>query len=110
MSSTLTITGVLRWDLLGPIYCTAANKLESERTAPFNLTVYCKYRTDTPARSGSDTAQVTRLGHDWVNRTVVVLKLIPEEPPQQNTGQTDGLETVQHHIDKRKLSSQMVIS
>ncbi|XP_073319630.1 cell adhesion molecule CEACAM5 [Pagrus major] len=39
-SSTLTITGVLRTDLVGPIYCTAANKLETEKSAPFNLTVY----------------------------------------------------------------------
>ncbi|KAM3596595.1 uncharacterized protein V6R79_017485 [Siganus canaliculatus] len=39
-SSTLTITGVLRTDLSGPIYCSAANKLETEKSAPFNLTVY----------------------------------------------------------------------
>ncbi|GLD72878.1 carcinoembryonic antigen-related cell adhesion molecule 5-like protein [Lates japonicus] len=40
MSSTLTIAGVLRSDLVGPICCTAANKLEKEKSAPFNLTVY----------------------------------------------------------------------
>lgn len=33
---------MLRWDLLGPIGCQAANKLESESSAPFNLTVFCK--------------------------------------------------------------------
>ncbi|XP_070778149.1 cell adhesion molecule CEACAM5 isoform X3 [Enoplosus armatus] len=37
---TLTIKDVLRSDLVGPIYCTAANKLETEKSAPFNLTVY----------------------------------------------------------------------
>ncbi|XP_018545086.1 carcinoembryonic antigen-related cell adhesion molecule 5 [Lates calcarifer] len=39
-SSTLTIAGVLRSDLVGPICCTAANTLEKEKSAPFNLTVY----------------------------------------------------------------------
>lgn len=39
-SSNLTITGVLRSDFVGPIVCTAANKLEKESSAPFNLTVY----------------------------------------------------------------------
>ncbi|XP_028453714.1 carcinoembryonic antigen-related cell adhesion molecule 20 [Perca flavescens] len=39
-SSTLTITEVLRTDLVGPIYCTAANQLQSQMSAPFNLTVY----------------------------------------------------------------------
>ncbi|XP_071369410.1 cell adhesion molecule CEACAM3 isoform X1 [Centroberyx affinis] len=38
-SSTLIITGVLRSDLVSPIYCTAANKLEMEKSAPFNLSV-----------------------------------------------------------------------
>ncbi|XP_041664760.1 carcinoembryonic antigen-related cell adhesion molecule 5-like [Cheilinus undulatus] len=40
LSSQLTIAGVLRSDLVGPIYCLAANKLETEKSAPFNLTVY----------------------------------------------------------------------
>ncbi|XP_032375730.1 carcinoembryonic antigen-related cell adhesion molecule 1 [Etheostoma spectabile] len=40
LSSTLTITDVLRGDLVGPIYCTAANQLQSQKSAPFNLTVY----------------------------------------------------------------------
>lgn len=43
MSTTLTIVDVLRSDLTRPISCTAANKLETEKSAPFNLTVYCKY-------------------------------------------------------------------
>ncbi|KAM3858549.1 cell adhesion molecule CEACAM5 [Diretmus argenteus] len=38
-SSVLTLTGVLRSDLVDPIYCTASNKLETESSAPFNLTV-----------------------------------------------------------------------
>ena len=42
-SSTLTIAGVLRTDLVGPIVCTAANKLETEKSAAFNMTVYCEY-------------------------------------------------------------------
>ncbi|XP_038580043.1 carcinoembryonic antigen-related cell adhesion molecule 20 isoform X2 [Micropterus salmoides] len=40
LSSALTIAGVLRTDLLGPIYCTASNSLEKATSAPFNLTVY----------------------------------------------------------------------
>lgn len=47
LSSTLTITGVLRSDLVGPIYCKAANQLEMETSAAFNLTVYCEYCTCT---------------------------------------------------------------
>ncbi|KAM8840576.1 cell adhesion molecule CEACAM20 [Spinachia spinachia] len=40
LSSNLTIKDVLRTDLVGPIYCTAANKLQLRTSAPFNLTVY----------------------------------------------------------------------
>lgn len=39
-SSTLTIIGVLRSDLSRPLSCTAANKLETERSAPFNFTLF----------------------------------------------------------------------
>ncbi|XP_037651693.1 carcinoembryonic antigen-related cell adhesion molecule 5-like isoform X1 [Sebastes umbrosus] len=39
-SNSLTIRDVLRTDLVGPIFCTAANNLESEKSAPFNLTVF----------------------------------------------------------------------
>ncbi|KAM4724969.1 cell adhesion molecule CEACAM20 [Anableps anableps] len=39
-SSKLTITNVLRYDLVGPIVCTAANKLEKQSSGRFNLTVY----------------------------------------------------------------------
>ncbi|XP_047460678.1 carcinoembryonic antigen-related cell adhesion molecule 2-like isoform X2 [Mugil cephalus] len=39
-SSSLTIRNVLRWDLMGPIYCSAANTLETKKSAPFNLTVF----------------------------------------------------------------------
>ncbi|XP_037548793.1 carcinoembryonic antigen-related cell adhesion molecule 8 isoform X2 [Nematolebias whitei] len=39
-SSKLTITGVLRSDLVGPIFCTAKNSLEQGKSPPFNLTVY----------------------------------------------------------------------
>nr|XP_020441373.1 carcinoembryonic antigen-related cell adhesion molecule 5-like [Monopterus albus] len=39
-SSMLTITDVFRTDLLGPIYCTAANNLQMNKSPPFNLTVY----------------------------------------------------------------------
>ncbi|XP_042361969.1 carcinoembryonic antigen-related cell adhesion molecule 5-like [Plectropomus leopardus] len=40
LSSTLTIKDVLRKDLDAPIICTAANSLETERSAPYNVTVY----------------------------------------------------------------------
>ncbi|XP_068603614.1 carcinoembryonic antigen-related cell adhesion molecule 5 [Brachionichthys hirsutus] len=40
LSSQLTITGVLRTDLVGPIYCRAGNTMDDETSAPFNLTVY----------------------------------------------------------------------
>ena len=44
----MTIAGVLRWDLRGPISCQAANKLQSKTSAPFNLTVFCKCCSHTP--------------------------------------------------------------
>uniref|UniRef100_A0A8P4GGX2 Ig-like domain-containing protein n=2 Tax=Dicentrarchus labrax TaxID=13489 RepID=A0A8P4GGX2_DICLA len=40
LSSALTIRNVYRTDLVGPIYCRVANNLETENSAPFNLTVY----------------------------------------------------------------------
>ncbi|KAL7381911.1 hypothetical protein ABVT39_013389 [Epinephelus coioides] len=39
-SSVLTINHVLRTDLVGSIYCSVANSLETEKSAPFNLTVH----------------------------------------------------------------------
>ncbi|XP_014904319.1 carcinoembryonic antigen-related cell adhesion molecule 2 isoform X1 [Poecilia latipinna] len=39
-SSKLTITGVQRYDLVGPIVCTASNPLQKESSAKFNLTTY----------------------------------------------------------------------
>lgn len=52
-SSKLTITGVLRSDLAGPIFCTAKNSVEQGKSPPFNLTVYCKYFTCTVLPSDS---------------------------------------------------------
>lgn len=40
LSSALTIADVLRTDLSEPVFCTASNKLEKEKSAGFNLTVY----------------------------------------------------------------------
>lgn len=40
LSSTVTITRVQRWELKGPIYCSATNKLESERSLAFNMSVH----------------------------------------------------------------------
>ncbi|CAJ1082894.1 carcinoembryonic antigen-related cell adhesion molecule 5-like isoform X2 [Xyrichtys novacula] len=40
LSSTLTFVNVLRTDLVGSIICVATNKLETEKSAPFNLTVH----------------------------------------------------------------------
>lgn len=43
VTNALTVTGVYRTDLRGPIYCIAENALESGKSAPFNMTVSCKY-------------------------------------------------------------------
>ncbi|KAG7225255.1 hypothetical protein INR49_014650 [Caranx melampygus] len=40
LSSTLTVEDIFRSELAGPIYCSASNKIEMEKSAPFNLTVY----------------------------------------------------------------------
>uniref|UniRef100_UPI003AAC792B uncharacterized protein n=1 Tax=Centroberyx gerrardi TaxID=166262 RepID=UPI003AAC792B len=50
--SKLTINEVLRSDLMGPIYCTAANKLETERSAPFNQSVSCEFCTSAAGFKG----------------------------------------------------------
>lgn len=42
-TSKLTIAGVLCSDVSHPFTCTAANSLETERSAPFNVTTYCEY-------------------------------------------------------------------
>ena len=42
-SRNLTVRGVLRTDLAGPVYCAASNSLERELSAPFKLTVHCEY-------------------------------------------------------------------
>ncbi|KAM9339789.1 cell adhesion molecule CEACAM5-like [Symphorus nematophorus] len=63
LSSALTITGVLRTDLVGPIVCTAANKLETEKSAPFNLTVY--YGPDDVTISPPNPPPVLRTGANF---------------------------------------------
>lgn len=62
-SSELTITGVLRTDLIGPIYCTAANALETDKSAPFNLTVY--YGPDEVTLSPANPPQYIRAKSDF---------------------------------------------
>ncbi|XP_054620626.1 carcinoembryonic antigen-related cell adhesion molecule 6 [Dunckerocampus dactyliophorus] len=62
-SSELTINGVLRTDLVGPIYCMAANKLETEKSAPFNLTVH--YGPDDVTLLPADVPQFIRAGSDF---------------------------------------------
>ncbi|XP_073714663.1 cell adhesion molecule CEACAM5 [Misgurnus anguillicaudatus] len=39
VKNELTVTGVYRTDLIGPIYCIAENALESGKSAPFNMSV-----------------------------------------------------------------------
>ncbi|XP_044192063.1 carcinoembryonic antigen-related cell adhesion molecule 1-like [Thunnus albacares] len=62
-SSTLTITDVLRSDLVGPIYCTAANKLETEKSAAFNLTVF--YGPDEVKVTPSNPSQYIKVGSNF---------------------------------------------
>ncbi|XP_026155828.1 carcinoembryonic antigen-related cell adhesion molecule 5 [Mastacembelus armatus] len=57
-SSTLTITGVFRTDLVGPIVCTASNNVEKDKSAPFSLTVY--YGPDTVTVSPPNTPEFIR--------------------------------------------------
>ncbi|XP_027142438.1 carcinoembryonic antigen-related cell adhesion molecule 5 [Larimichthys crocea] len=63
LSSTLTITGVLRSDLVGPIYCKAANQLEMETSAAFNLTVY--YGPDDVAITPANPPAVIKAGSNF---------------------------------------------
>uniref|UniRef100_A0A8D3E316 Ig-like domain-containing protein n=1 Tax=Scophthalmus maximus TaxID=52904 RepID=A0A8D3E316_SCOMX len=62
-SSTLTVSAVLRSDLIGPITCTAANKLEKETSAPFNLTVH--YGPDKVVLSPPNSPQFIRSGSNF---------------------------------------------
>ncbi|KAK6323699.1 carcinoembryonic antigen-related cell adhesion molecule 1 [Coregonus clupeaformis] len=59
-STVLTVAGVFRKDLVGPIYCTAFNKLESDNSAPFNLTV--TYGPENIAMTVTPTAEVQKQG------------------------------------------------
>ncbi|XP_035038208.2 carcinoembryonic antigen-related cell adhesion molecule 2 [Hippoglossus stenolepis] len=63
MTSTLTIAGVLRSDLIGPIFCTAANNLEKEKSPAFNLTVH--YGPDNVIISPASTPQFIRAGSNF---------------------------------------------
>ncbi|XP_028296744.1 carcinoembryonic antigen-related cell adhesion molecule 5 [Gouania willdenowi] len=63
LKSVLTIYNVLRSDLIGPIFCSAANKLETEKSAPFNLTVH--YGPDEVKISPSKPAQYIRAHSDF---------------------------------------------
>nr|XP_057902815.1 carcinoembryonic antigen-related cell adhesion molecule 5 [Doryrhamphus excisus] len=62
-SSQLTINDVLRTDLVGPIYCVAANKLETEKSAPFDLIVH--YGPDEITLLPKDVPQFVRAGSDF---------------------------------------------
>ncbi|XP_069372627.1 carcinoembryonic antigen-related cell adhesion molecule 5 [Paralichthys olivaceus] len=62
-TSTLTIAGVLRSDLIGPIFCTAANKLETEKSPAFNLTVH--YGPDNVIISPATPPQFIRAGSNF---------------------------------------------
>ncbi|XP_051925818.1 carcinoembryonic antigen-related cell adhesion molecule 20 [Hippocampus zosterae] len=62
-NSQLTITGVLRTDLMRPIYCSATNKLETEKSAPFSLPVH--YGPDEVTITASDPSAFVRAGSDF---------------------------------------------
>ncbi|KAM9838653.1 cell adhesion molecule CEACAM20-like [Aulostomus maculatus] len=62
-SSILTIAGILRTDLVRPIYCAAANKLEMEKSAPFNITIY--YGPDEVTFTPANPPKFVRQGSDF---------------------------------------------
>ncbi|XP_061752718.1 carcinoembryonic antigen-related cell adhesion molecule 2-like [Nerophis ophidion] len=62
-SSQLTITGVLRTDLAGPVYCTASNKVDVEKSAPFSLPVH--YGPDPIALTPADVPRFLQAGADF---------------------------------------------
>ncbi|XP_068188614.1 carcinoembryonic antigen-related cell adhesion molecule 5 [Antennarius striatus] len=74
LSSQLTFTGVLRTDLVGPIYCKAANSLEMEKSGPFNLTVY--YGPEQVTITPQKPPQVLRSGSNF-NLTCSAVSLPP---------------------------------
>ncbi|CDQ67146.1 unnamed protein product [Oncorhynchus mykiss] len=59
-ATVLTVAGVFREDLVGPIYCTVSNKLESDSSAPFNLTV--SYGPENIAMAVTPMAEVQKKG------------------------------------------------
>ncbi|XP_062266073.1 carcinoembryonic antigen-related cell adhesion molecule 20 [Platichthys flesus] len=63
MTSTLTIKPVLRSDLIGPIFCTAANNLEKEKSPAFKLTVH--YGPDNVIISPASTLQYIKSGSNF---------------------------------------------
>ncbi|XP_060949177.1 carcinoembryonic antigen-related cell adhesion molecule 6 [Limanda limanda] len=63
LTSTLTIKPVLRSDLIGPIFCTAANNLEKEKSPAFKLTVH--YGPDKVMISPASTPQYIKAGSNF---------------------------------------------
>ncbi|XP_049607757.1 carcinoembryonic antigen-related cell adhesion molecule 5 [Syngnathus scovelli] len=62
-SSWLTIVDVLRTDLTQPIYCSATNKLETEKSAPFRLPVH--YGPDEVTFTASQESEFVRAGSNF---------------------------------------------
>ncbi|XP_077362360.1 cell adhesion molecule CEACAM20 [Festucalex cinctus] len=62
-SSRLTIAGVLRSDLTRPVFCSVANELETEKSAPFGLPVH--YGPDEASVAPSAPPAFVRAGSDF---------------------------------------------
>ncbi|XP_077404876.1 cell adhesion molecule CEACAM5-like [Vanacampus margaritifer] len=62
-SSNLTVAGVLRDDLTPPVVCSVANKLETEKSAPFSLPVH--YGPDEVTITPSKPPVWVRAGSDF---------------------------------------------
>ncbi len=92
-SSNLTIKDVLRSDLVGPIYCTAANNLETEKSAPFNLTVYCKYCTCTGGNSSHTGSDVFLLNRGTSGLALAMIATTAQQTEEHN------LKLLQHKMN-----------
>ncbi|KAM7384881.1 hypothetical protein PAMA_011983 [Pampus argenteus] len=98
-SSMLTITNVLRSDLIGPIYCTAANKLETEKSAALKLPVY--YGPDEVTITPSNPPKYIRAGSDFnlscssISNPPATFVWYRSQTKMESTGLVLGLDTIE---------------
>ncbi|XP_053720065.1 carcinoembryonic antigen-related cell adhesion molecule 5 [Synchiropus splendidus] len=106
-SSSLTIRDVLRSDAAKPFICSAANKLETEKSSPFNLTVF--YGPEKVSLSPTPILPFVRAGSDFsltctaVSSPAATFSWIHDKKPMKAAGPVLKLQDIKAEgFDKTK--------